>query len=335
MSVASVARDMMRSRCQGREFDKRSLSTSSRLGSACSQNLRAMIRNRVRDVPMKGAMVSRKPEPDMALRTREPAITSEWLSPADAAEQLGVSVRKLQYMAREGEIERRKQGRRSMYRVRFESSATPAPPRATASAAVGRTPQDTPSEGVEAVPAADATPSRISAGVDAADAIRAAVPIITMESDAVEDGPDGVDVRFEQLEARVELQLAALRRDVTARLDQLEARLARSSARPRVNTPSGAFGAATSTPWNSAAYDDTEPARPPGGHFESPFHAALEQASRQARQANIDDPDVLHAMVSRTLAERRDQQTPGLIRIAREAVGWFGSIFAWLTGRRR
>ena len=42
---------------------------------------------------------------------------SRWLSPADAADALGISLRALQYRAGRGEIERRKQGRRTLYRV--------------------------------------------------------------------------------------------------------------------------------------------------------------------------------------------------------------------------
>lgn len=272
----------------------------------------------------------------MSRRTRESTTTSEWLSPTEAAEKLGVSVRKLQYMARDGEVERRRDGRRSRYRVRHEPEAAT---RVPVDAAVGRPAQDTPGEPVAvAETPGSSRAKRTSCVVDAVDAIRAGIPIITMQVDAVDDVTSRDDV-----EAFVRAEVDELRRELSARLERIEARVAAAAARgPRATPPSGSyeappagFGVPPSRLQNSAAYDDTEPARPPGGRFESPLHAALEAASRRAQQPGHDDPEELHAALTRALAERDRQQTPGPLRIAREAVGWLGALFGWLTGRRR
>lgn len=46
-----------------------------------------------------------------------PDVGAVWLAPADAARLLGLSVRALQKRAKAGKVERRRDGRRSLYRV--------------------------------------------------------------------------------------------------------------------------------------------------------------------------------------------------------------------------
>ena len=54
---------------------------------------------------------------------------SRWLSPSEAAEALGLSIRALQYRAKRGDIERRKEGRRTFYRVEGRTQLAVAPMR--------------------------------------------------------------------------------------------------------------------------------------------------------------------------------------------------------------
>ncbi len=54
---------------------------------------------------------------------------SRWLSPSEAAEALGLSIRALQYRAKRGDIERRKEGRRTFYRVEGRTQSAVAPMR--------------------------------------------------------------------------------------------------------------------------------------------------------------------------------------------------------------
>jgi hypothetical protein len=87
--------------------------------------------------------------------------------------------------------------------------------------------------------------------------------------------------------------------------------------------------------------DDAYPGRPASAHFNSPFHAALEAASRGAADAGYardpygaSDDAAVEAAFRTALTARPQRTTPGPIRLAKEAVGWLGSILGWFTGYR-
>lgn len=318
----------------------------------------------------------------MARQSRESLQVAEWLSPADAAERLGVSLRKLQYMAREGEVERKRDGRRSLYWIGTQAqpsasaavaaTAPTAAPRPSLAAPAAMTPQ----RGITHVATMTLDPvTGELAAVSSNPANRANVETGRDEDDAPtafeEQVLDAVAPELDAVEAAFEAQILALRTELSERIARLERQAAvvrpAPVPTPRVAGPQVPITAQPVAPQAATApaptgyapqggvragteYDAAQPGRPPSAHFNSPFHAALEAASRQASSGGggvgaqrggydtngyhaAGDADVEAAFRS-ALATRPKRVTPGPIRLAKEAVGWLGSILGWFTGYR-
>ena len=317
----------------------------------------------------------------MARQSRESLQVAEWLSPADAAERLGVSVRKLQYMAREGEVERKREGRRSLYWI--GTQAQPSAPVAVAAAAPAAAPRPslaapaaiTPQRGITHVATMTLDPVTGELAAVASNPANRANVETAPDDDAPtafeEQVLDAVAPELDAVEAAFEAQILALRTELSERIARLErqAAVARPAPvpSPRAAGPQVPIAAQAVAPQPAPApaptgyapqggvragteYDAAQPGRPPSAHFNSPFHAALEAASRQASAGGggygahpggydtsgyptTGDADVEAAFRS-ALATRPKRVTPGPVRLAKEAVGWLGSIFGWFTGYR-
>lgn len=261
-------------------------------------------------------------------KTRRKQYTSEWLSPTDAAERLSVSVRKLQYLAKQGEIQRRKEGRRSFYRVpvagpgavRVSDTPTdgvapvrvPAPRKAALSKVVvakndgGEEARDP--NRVREINGAPVVTMNLEPTPDAearvAPPVESEGPAIETTSDvpAVQGAPDWVrhvgalERRIEALEA----EMRSIRDGVTHGVERVEDHMHRLTQQvAAVRVPDAPRRSVESTPSSSSP----AAARTPQGFAASPYHAALEANARaNAEPAAPSDADLLHAALLQQLA---------------------------------
>ena len=235
----------------------------------------------------------------------------------DAAERLSVSLRKLQYLAKEGELERKKEGRRSYYRVPLAtpgalgvsetpvSGVTPVAPSIFDSAAYDDVSDDAPMSGaVETDGAYDVAPSAITMDVVSApesDAHPAAAEAANNDTEGFPAPPasaqpdwvvyvDALERRVEALEAEVR----AIRDGVTFGVERVEDRVERLTQQVRsvrAAEPSGR--AVESTPASTQAVVSDYGAPQWNTLTSSPYQAANLTPASGGFSAN--DAELLHA----------------------------------------